>query len=79
MLNIDKYAEGKTLFDGRYKLLRPLSTEGGTADVWLAEDVNTRDNPELMGELQDARNGSDSGMLVAIKIYGSSDSVTNTR
>lgn len=69
MLNIDKYAEGKTLFDGRYKLLRPLSTEGGTADVWLAEDVNTRDNPELMGELQDARNGSDSGMLVAIKIY----------
>ena len=31
------------VFDGRYKLLRPLSTDGATADVWLALDTNTID------------------------------------
>ncbi len=54
------------MFDGHYRLIRPLSTDGGTADVWLAEDVNTIDNP-LEGEAgpQEERQG----MLVAIKIY----------
>ena len=56
------------LFDGRYKLLRPLSSDGGTADVWLALDTNTID------EVYDGDNDSilseeESGIKVAIKIY----------
>lgn len=63
MLNIEELAQKGELFDGRYKLLKTLSTEGGTADVWLAVDVNTIDSSELVDEVED------SGMLVAIKIY----------
>lgn len=56
------------LLDGRYKLLRPLSSDGGTADVWLALDTNTID------EVYDDENDSisseeESGIKVAIKIY----------
>lgn len=56
------------LLDGRYKLLRPLSSDGGTADVWLALDTNTID------EVYDVDNDSisseeESGIKVAIKIY----------
>lgn len=43
MLDInDIYKNGK-LFDGHYKLIDLLSTSGGSADVWLAIDVNTID------------------------------------
>lgn len=62
MLDIKEYISSDKLFDGHYRLLRTLSTDGGTADVWLALDVNTieKDAPE---------NDESSGMLVAIKIY----------
>ena len=70
MLNIEEFAKSGQLFDGHYKLLRPLSTDGGTADVWLAEDTNTIDQPlELDDEPQEENKKEDTGMLVAIKIY----------
>ena len=46
MLNIQEIAESGELFDGRYKLIRPLSTDGGTADVWLAIDTYTIDSSD---------------------------------
>lgn len=69
MFDIEEYLDEKELFDGRYKLLKTLSTDGGTADVWLAIDVNTIDNPELLGEEVDEEALEKSGMLVAIKVY----------
>lgn len=70
MLNIEELAKNNELFDGHYKLLRPLSTDGGTADVWLAIDANTIDSP-IDSEENDSTsvNQEESGMLVAIKIY----------
>lgn len=56
------------MLDGRYKLLRPLSSAGGTADVWLALDTLTID--EVYDEERDeiaAQEGS--GIEVAIKVY----------
>ena len=66
-MNIEDFANSGELFDGHYKLLRPLSTEGGTADVWLAIDVNTIDTSIEDGE--ETHNGEETGMTVAIKIY----------
>lgn len=66
MTNLQELSRKGILFDGHYKLLRPLSTDGATADVWLARDENTVDTDF------DEENGSkkeESGMLVAIKIY----------
>ena len=40
MVGLEKYANGELLFDGHYRLLRLLSLEGGSADVWLAEDAD---------------------------------------
>lgn len=69
MRNIEEYISEDKVFDGHYKLLHPLSTDGATADVWLALDTNTIDaeydeNEEIIHE-----KGDESGMLVAIKIY----------
>lgn len=62
MLDIDTLLRTEQLFDGHYRLLRTLNTDGATADVWLALDVNTIDkNADETDE--------SSGMLVAIKIY----------
>ena len=72
MIDLGHIAQKGELFDGRYKLLRPLSTEGGSADVWLALDANTVNDrkrlfqpepltDEVVEELQ--------GLRVAIKIY----------
>lgn len=59
MLDINGIYESGELFDGHYKLIKPLSTAGGSADVWLAIDVNTIDE-----------SGDESGATkVAIKIY----------
>lgn len=56
------------LLDGRYKLLRPLSSDGGTADVWLALDTNTID--EVYDDDNDSISSEEeSGIKVAIKIY----------
>lgn len=52
------YGEG-TLFDGRYRLVRALSTAGGSANVWLAVDLNTID------ETTDVSRAT----KVAVKIY----------
>lgn len=59
MLDINGIYESGELFDGHYKLIEPLSTAGGSADVWLAIDVNTIDG-----------SGDESkATKVAIKIY----------
>lgn len=68
MLDIEQFIQTDELFDGHYRLLRPLSIDGGTADVWLALDVNTIDNYPSYEEEAHAIDES-SGMLVAIKIY----------
>lgn len=62
MLDFDNLLRTDQLFDGHYKLLRTLNTDGATADVWLALDVNTLDKNADEGD-------ESSGMLVAIKIY----------
>ena len=69
MVDVEQLANDGKLFDGRYKLLKTLSTDGGTADVWLAIDINTIDDPDLLGENRDDFSPDESGMLVAIKIY----------
>ncbi|MBR4365026.1 MAG: serine/threonine protein kinase, partial [Prevotella sp.] len=69
MIHLRDFAQSGELFDGRYKLLRPLSTAGGTADVWLALDVNTIDIDESLGDETDDDSGAGSGMKVAIKVY----------
>lgn len=67
MKNNSEISSG-VLLDGRYKLLRPLSSDGGTADVWLALDINTID--EVYDEDNDAVSSEEeSGIKVAIKIY----------
>lgn len=43
MLDINDIYENGKLFDGHYKLIDLLSTAGGSADVWLAIDINTVD------------------------------------
>lgn len=68
MNKIDNIASSGILFDGRYKLLRPLSSDGGTADVWLALDTNTID--EVYDDEADTISSEEeSGIKVAIKIY----------
>ena len=71
MLEIDKFADTGQLFDNHYKLIRPLNTEGGTADVWLALDATTvsdKDSLDKAPYLDDVKL-SEVGLLVAIKIY----------
>ncbi len=65
MKDINNIAESGKLFDGRYKLLRPLSSDGGTADVWLALDTNKvfDDESDNITALEET------GIKVAIKIY----------
>ena len=68
MKEINSMVSSGVLFDGRYKLLRPLSSDGGTADVWLALDTNTID--EVYDDDSDAIcQEEESGIQVAIKIY----------
>ena len=66
MMDITAFTKSNKLFDGHYQLLRPLSTDGGTADVWLAIDVNTVD---VSVDEDEKSIDQDTGMLVAIKIY----------
>lgn len=69
MLNLDDFVASGEWFDGRYKLLRPLSKDGGTADVWLAIDMNTVEKEGLEdGEETDSPQ-EDEGLKVAIKVY----------
>ena len=65
MIDIEYFSKSDKLFDGHYQLLRPLSTDGGTADVWLAIDVNTVD---VSVDEEEKTTEQDTGILVAIKI-----------
>lgn len=44
MLDINEIFEKGLTFDSHYKLIDLLSTSGGSADVWLAIDLNTIDD-----------------------------------
>ena len=68
MIEIEKYIDNDGLFDGKYLLLRQLSTEGGTADVWLAEDKDTEDEA-LSDNDEELMRIDGTAVLVAIKIY----------
>lgn len=66
MLDLEQLADSEELFDGRYRLMYPLSTDGATADIWLAVDTNTVDCElsDYNGEVDEEQ-----GLKVAIKIY----------
>ena len=71
MLDVNKLVSSGGLLDNHYRLIRPLSTDGGTADVWLALDANTVRDPDSLGDI--SRMNDDEieklGLIVAIKIY----------
>lgn len=64
MLDLEQLAESEELFDGHYRLLYPLSTDGATADIWLAVDTNTVDYADSDKALDEEQ-----GLKVAIKVY----------
>lgn len=71
MLDIEQFINTDELFDGHYVLIRPLSVDGATADVWLALDTNTVTEDITVSDI--ARLQDDEidklGLVVAIKIY----------
>lgn len=71
MLDLELFAASGKPFDSHYMLIRPLSTDGGTADVWLALDLNTVKDQSALGNI--TRLPDDEiekyGLIVAIKIY----------
>lgn len=67
-MDLNKYIEGKELFDGHYRLIKLLSEEGGTADVWLAENYESVDTA-FSEENDNIIRVEGTGVLVAIKIY----------
>ena len=71
MIDIMQLAENGELFDGHYKLLRPLSTDGATADVWTALDLNTVDPTTQLDQLEGMTEDELEayGLVIAIKIY----------
>lgn len=71
MFQLAKYYPDGIPFDGHYQLLRPLSHDGATADVWLALDLNTVDvvtKEDENGDVHEEKD-LDSGLKVAIKIF----------
>ena len=71
MLNIEEFANTNELFDGHYALIRPLSVDGATADVWLALDTNTVTEEVQLSEVVRLHDDEIEklGLMVAIKIY----------
>lgn len=71
MLNIEEFIGTEQLFDGHYALIRPLSVDGATADVWLAVDMNTVGENVKLSDIDklDDDQIEKIGLLVAIKIY----------
>lgn len=71
MLNIEEFAKTGQLFDGHYALIRPLSVDGATADVWLALDMNTVTENVQVTEIVKLHDDEVEklGLIVAIKIY----------
>lgn len=68
MQDLSKYISGDVLFDGHYRLIKLLSAEGGTADVWLAENYESVET-KISEETDDVVRVEGTGVLVAIKIY----------
>ncbi|MCD8202941.1 MAG: hypothetical protein LUD48_04810, partial [Prevotella sp.] len=68
MEGLEKYIGGKELFAGHYRLKRLLSSEGGTADVWLAENAESVET-EILEGTDDVVRVEGTGVEVAIKIY----------
>lgn len=68
MQDLSKYINGECLFDGHYRLIKLLSNEGGTADVWLAENYESVDT-KISEDTDDVVRVEGTGVLVAIKIY----------
>ena len=52
MLDIEQFADSGELFDKHYKLIRPLSTDGATADVWTALDTNTMSDISQLDQIE---------------------------
>ena len=71
MLDIELYAASGRLIDNQYKLIRPISSSGGTADVWLALDMNTVKDRDAVGDLKGMTDEQieQLGLIVAFKIY----------
>lgn len=70
MLNLEDFVEKNELFDGHYILIRPLSVDGATADVWLALDTYTAPDVEISDVVRmDDNEIAKLGLMVAIKIY----------
>ena len=71
MLNIQELVDSGQLFDDHYALIRPLSIDGATADVWLALDMRTVSEEvqaTVVTQLPD-NEIEKVGLVVAIKIY----------
>ena len=73
---IEEFANGETLFDGHYRLLRPLEKADGSADVWLALDVNTIDNYFSQHDNNYVIDES-AGLQVAIRIIRPEEAIDN--
>lgn len=71
MMNIEEFVNENDLFDGHYALIRPLSVDGATADVWLALDTNTVTEEVQLSEVARLTDNEieQLGLMVAIKIY----------
>ena len=71
MLNIQEFAETGKFFDGHYALIKPLSVDGATADVWLALDMNTVTESFQATDIVKLHEDEIEklGLVVAIKIY----------
>lgn len=71
MIDIESLAKNGELFDGHYLLIRPLSVDGATADVWLALDANTVTDSGILTSNVLLRDWEYEklGLVVAIKIY----------
>lgn len=67
-MGLEKYIEGKELFAGHYRLIKLLSEDGGSADVWLAE-IDESVDTTFSEEKDDIVRLEGTGVLVAIKIY----------
>ena len=63
MQDLSKYIDGELLFDGHYRLIKLLSAEGGTADVWLAENYESVDT-KLSEDTDDVIRVDGTGVLV---------------
>lgn len=69
MIDINKTLAPHALFDGHYKLLRPIDKDNGSSDFWLAIDLNTIDSNA-------AASDQSSGKRVMIRFF-KSDSITD--